>query len=75
MDLNKLSKGIFIWPIRFYKMGISPYLKRACRFSPTCSEYTMEAIEKHGPLKGIYLGMKRILKCHPWGGHGYDPVP
>ncbi len=50
-------------------------LPKSCRFVPTCSDYTIEAIKKHGPLKGVWLGIKRISKCHPWGGQGYDPVP
>lgn len=54
---------------------ISPLLGPACRFSPSCSEYGMEAIKKHGPFKGFFLALKRISKCHPWGSHGYDPVP
>jgi len=58
----------------FYKKGISPYLPGACRFQPTCSEYMIEAIKIHGILKGIFLGIKRICRCHPWGESGYDPV-
>jgi hypothetical protein len=65
--------------LRFYKKFISPILERvfgkACRFTPTCSEYTIEALEKFGAGKGLTLGLKRVLKCHPWGGDGWDPVP
>ncbi len=61
--------------LRFYKHGISPYLPNACRFTPTCSEYALEAIQRFGVLKGGALAAKRIGRCHPWGGHGYDPVP
>ena len=61
--------------IRFYQRAISPMLGSNCRFYPTCSNYTYEAIEKHGALKGIFLGIKRILKCHPFHPGGYDPVP
>lgn len=61
--------------IRFYQKGISPLLPSACRYTPTCSQYTREAIEKYGAIKGTWLGTRRILRCHPWGGHGYDPVP
>lgn len=61
--------------IRFYQKGISPLLGASCRYTPTCSAYGLEAIQKHGPLKGSWLSLKRILTCHPWGGHGYDPVP
>lgn len=61
--------------IRFYQKFISPLTPPSCRYTPTCSQYTLEAIKKYGPLKGLWLGIKRILRCHPWGGHGYDPVP
>ncbi|MCE7990814.1 MAG: membrane protein insertion efficiency factor YidD [Roseivirga sp.] len=73
--LKKALKAIFIFPIRVYQYTISPLLGQNCRHSPTCSAYTVEAIQEWGPLKGIWLGMKRISKCHPWGTHGYDPVP
>ncbi|NLV53445.1 MAG: membrane protein insertion efficiency factor YidD [Bacteroidales bacterium] len=62
-------------PVFFYQKAISPLFPPSCRYTPTCSHYAIEAIQKHGPLKGLYLAIKRILKCHPWGGHGYDPVP
>lgn len=61
--------------IRIYKMTLSPLLGRHCRFLPTCSAYTYEAVEKHGALKGAFLGLKRILKCHPFHAGGHDPVP
>ena len=61
--------------IRFYQVAISGLLPPACRYLPTCSEYTRIAIETHGPVKGVWLGMKRIGRCHPWGGCGLDPVP
>ena len=61
--------------IRFYQMSISPYLGQNCRYSPTCSEYAKEAIEKYGSMKGSWLSVKRIFSCGPWGGHGFDPVP
>jgi putative membrane protein insertion efficiency factor len=70
-----MLKKIFILPIRFYQAAISPLLGANCRFKPTCSHYMVGAIEEWGVFKGIYLGTKRILKCHPWGPHGYDPVP
>ena len=79
MHLFKLIRLIpqkfLICLVLFYKKGISPFLPGACRFRPTCSEYMIEAIEKHGIIKGLYLGIKRILRCHPWGGSGFDPVP
>ena len=70
-----MLKKIFILPIRFYQVFISPLLGANCRFKPTCSHYMVQAIEEWGVGKGIYLGTKRILKCHPWGPSGYDPVP
>ena len=60
--------------IKFYQKAISPFLGRRCRFYPTCSEYTKQAIEKYGLFKGVYLGIKRILKCHPFHKGGYDPL-
>ena len=68
-------KILLLTPIRFYKYAISALMAGHCRFSPTCSTYAEEAIQQHGMLKGSYLASKRILRCHPWGGMGYDPVP
>jgi uncharacterized protein len=65
----------FILLIRFYQYVISPAIGPKCRYTPTCSQYGIEALKKHGPIKGLWLTMKRISKCHPWGGSGYDPVP
>jgi putative membrane protein insertion efficiency factor len=62
-------------PIRFYQTVISPLTPPSCRFTPTCSEYARQALIKHGPVVGLYLAIKRLLRCHPWGGSGYDPVP
>jgi len=70
-----MLKTLLIFPIRIYQVCISPMIPKSCRFVPTCSDYTIEAINKYGAIKGIWLGIKRILRCHPWGGHGYDPVP
>jgi len=61
--------------VRLYQVLISPYTPASCRYQPTCSHYTIEALEKHGLLKGGKLAIKRICSCHPWGGSGYDPVP
>ncbi|MES2680473.1 MAG: membrane protein insertion efficiency factor YidD [Bacteroidota bacterium] len=61
--------------VKFYQVAIRPLLPNACRYTPSCSEYAIQAINKYGGLKGSWLGLKRILRCHPWGGHGYDPVP
>jgi putative membrane protein insertion efficiency factor len=65
----------FILLIKIYQYGISPLLGPKCRFTPTCSQYTVEALKKHGLLKGGWLSIKRISRCRPGGGHGYDPVP
>ena len=67
-------KKIMILMIRFYKKFISPLLPSTCRFYPTCSTYFIQALEKYGVIKGSYLGIKRILKCHPWHEGGYDPL-
>ena len=64
-----------IAPIRVYKAVLSPLLPPSCRFTPTCSTYAIAAIATHGPVRGLWLGTKRICRCHPWGGSGYDPVP
>ena len=61
--------------IRFYQLAISPWLAPRCRYVPTCSSYALEAVKKHGPLRGGWLAVKRLARCHPWGGCGYDPVP
>jgi len=73
--MNIILNFILISFVKAYQYGISPLLRPSCRFTPTCSEYAIEAIKKQGPFKGAYLTIKRILRCHPWGGHGYDPVP
>ena len=61
--------------IRFYQLGISPYFPASCRHTPTCSAYMIEAVREWGVVKGMYMGLIRLSKCHPWGTHGYDPVP
>jgi uncharacterized protein len=74
-----MLKKILIFPflilVRFYQIILSPLLPATCRFTPTCSHYTAEALQKHGLFYGGYLSIKRILSCHPWGKSGYDPVP
>jgi len=76
--LSPLSRGA-VWllslPIKFYRGAISPMFPPSCRYTPTCSQYALEALRKHGPVKGLWLAVRRILRCHPWGGSGYDPVP
>ena len=67
--------AVLLLPIWFYQKAISPYTPPSCRFTPTCSEYARQALLKHGPVKGLWLASRRILRCHPWGGSGYDPVP
>ncbi len=67
--------GVFLLLIRAYQLLLSPMLGASCRYSPTCSQYAVQAIRKHGPFKGGWLAIKRIARCHPWGGHGHDPVP
>ena len=61
--------------VLIYQRFISPLTPPSCRFTPTCSQYAIEALRKYGPLKGLWLAVKRLLRCHPWGGSGYDPVP
>ena len=68
-------KTLLIYLVKFYQKFISPFCSGCCRYRPTCSEYMIEALKEHGVIKGTYLGIRRILRCHPWGGSGYDPVP
>lgn len=71
----KFLSFLLVIPIKLYQMLISPILGPNCRYHPTCSQYSIEAINKHGPFKGAWLAIKRISSCHPWGGSGHDPVP
>ena len=73
--MKNLLTRLLIAPIRFYRQYVSPLTPPACRFTPTCSQYAIAALQKHGPLKGLWLALRRLLRCHPWGGSGYDPVP
>lgn len=74
-----IMKNLILWMlislVKLYQFVISPILPQSCRYVPTCSAYAIQALKKHGVLKGLHLALKRILSCHPWGGHGYDPVP
>lgn len=73
--IKTLLKKFFLGLIKLYQKAVSPALPASCRFYPTCSEYNKQAIERYGPIKGLYLGIKRILRCHPLNPGGYDPVP
>lgn len=73
--LKNLLSAFFLLLIKLYQYLISPLLGSSCRYTPTCSQYGVESIKKHGPFKGLWLTIKRISRCHPWGGHGHDPVP
>lgn len=74
-----ICKRVAVFPlivlVRFYQYCISPLKPPCCRFTPTCSAYALQALRKYGPIKGGWLSLRRILRCHPWGGSGYDPVP
>ena len=73
--LLKMLAFPFVLLIKFYQWAISPLLGGQCRFTPTCSHYSLEAFQKYGFFKGLWLAVKRIARCNPWGGKGYDPVP
>lgn len=73
--LQKIFTIPLIGLIKFYQLTISPWLGNNCRYRPTCSQYMLDALKIHGLLKGLFLGTKRILSCHPWGKNGHDPVP
>ena len=73
--VSRLTARLLVMPILFYQHFITPYTPPACRFTPTCSQYALEALRKYGPLKGLWLTLRRLARCHPWGGSGYDPVP
>ncbi len=73
--MRRVFSGFLIGLIRFYQAAISPWLGAKCRYTPSCSAYGIEAIRKWGPWRGGWLALKRILRCAPWGSHGYDPVP
>ena len=74
-NMLRILSFILVIPIKLYQILISPLIGPNCRYHPTCSQYSIEAINKHGPFKGTWLAIKRISSCHPWGGSGHDPVP
>ncbi len=74
-QLRRIISHLLLLPVYFYRAAISPLLPPVCRYTPTCSQYAIEAIKKHGPFNGLWLAIKRIARCHPWGGSGHDPVP
>jgi putative membrane protein insertion efficiency factor len=73
--IKRVVTLVLVGVVKFYKLAISPWTPSSCRHVPTCSSYAVEALQKHGPVKGLWLSVKRLSKCHPWGTHGYDPVP
>ena len=75
MSPASIVSRLLIAPIRLYQVAISPLLPRSCRFTPSCSAYAIDALHRHGPLRGSWLALRRIGRCHPWGPSGYDPVP
>lgn len=72
---NKILSAPFIFLIKIYQWTLSPLLGSKCRYTPTCSNYGLQAFRKYGPVKGFWLTLKRVVSCNPWGGHGHDPVP
>ncbi len=73
--LKQLLRHLILIPVYIYRYSISPLMPARCRYTPTCSQYTVEAVLKYGIFKGGWMSIKRIVSCNPWGGHGYDPVP
>jgi len=73
--LKSIIYNIVLLPVFFYRAVISPLKPSTCRYTPTCSKYAIDAVRKYGIFKGGYLALRRLLRCHPWGGSGYDPVP
>ena len=75
ISIKKILAFPLIVLVKFYQLCISPFTPPSCRYTPTCSQYALEALKKYGHIKGGWLAFKRIMRCHPWGGSGYDPVP
>ena len=73
--VNQILSLLLMIPIKAYQWFISPWLPGACRYTPSCSHYALDALKTHGPFKGLYLATRRIFSCHQWGGWGWDPVP
>ncbi|MBR5469484.1 MAG: membrane protein insertion efficiency factor YidD [Paludibacteraceae bacterium] len=73
--MKKVLHFCFLLPVYFYQKCISPLFPPSCRYVPTCSQYMVESVKKYGIIRGGWMGVKRIMRCHPWGGSGYDPVP
>jgi putative membrane protein insertion efficiency factor len=73
--MNRPLTTVLLGAIKLYRLTLSPWVGQNCRYLPTCSVYAQEAIHRHGPAQGSWLALRRLLRCHPWGGHGYDPVP
>lgn len=73
--LGRVFSILLIVPVKIYQWVISPWLPNSCRYSPTCSHYAIDSLKTHGPIKGVFLAVRRIFSCHQWGGHGWDPVP
>lgn len=72
---RSVLRFLLLLPLRVYRVALSPLLPPRCRYAPTCSAYAVEAVERHGVIKGAALAVRRIMRCHPWGGSGFDPVP
>ncbi len=72
--ISKIISKFLILIVRIYQIGVSPYFPDSCRYQPTCSQYMIDSIKEWGVVKGTWMGLKRLASCHPWGGHGWDPV-
>jgi putative membrane protein insertion efficiency factor len=73
--VSRLASAALVAAIRIYQLAVSPWLGAACRFEPSCSRYAIEAVQRHGPIRGSWLAAKRLSRCHPLGDYGYDPLP